>query len=373
MVTASIFLFVLFSVWSLSQSAWGQSEGDLRLVGRESSGSLGRVEVFWKGKWGTICDRNYNGVAGTVCYQLNQSVRKSRALNATSVKRMNKSLKENQQELITDSSNGAEIVLRDVDCGPIHSVPPVMLHILQCNYTVVEGGSARGGCSHDDDLAVHCAITSVISDYTSGESDNDDASNSDLYASEVRLVGGNFSSIGTLEVYLNQKWGNVCYKGFEQASADTICRQMGYTHAQRFFPTTENTTGVVWLKESKSAFNCSGQPWPCLYYCFKGGDRRGKLDFNRTTCPDGRYVAVQCSFDPRKRDEEGFQFGNPVKCALQRKFSKTPAYVVAIMSASGCFWTITSAIIVIVAISFGVKSCPCYRLNRKNDFYSSIN
>lgn len=362
MVTASIFFPVFFLfMWSLPQSVWAQSEGDLRLVGRENSGSLGRVEVFWKGQWGTICDRNYNGVAGTVCYQLNQSVGKSWALNATNVKRMNKSLKENRQELIMDSTNGTKIALRDVDCGPIYSVPPVMLHILQCDYTVMEEGSA-GGCSHDDDLAVHCETTSV----DNYRDDDDDDVDDSAYTSEVRLVGGNFSSIGTLEVYLNQTWGNVCYKGFEQASADTVCRQMGYTHAQHFFQTTKKTKRVVWLKESKSTFNCSGTPHPCLYFCFKSG-RHGKLEFNHTTCPDGQYMAVQCAFDPQKRDKdkgkdkEGTEFGNPVKCALQRRYSKTPAYVVAIMSASGCFWTITSATIVIVAVSLGIKSCPCYR------------
>ena len=46
----------------------------------------------------------------------------------------------------------------------------------------------------------------------------------------VRLVEGNYSSEGQLEVYYNGQWGTVCVNWqFEEATADVVCKQLGYT------------------------------------------------------------------------------------------------------------------------------------------------
>ena len=48
---------------------------------------------------------------------------------------------------------------------------------------------------------------------------------------EVRIVDGPSNSLGRVEVYLNGVWGTVCgvVTQFSRASADVICRQLGYT------------------------------------------------------------------------------------------------------------------------------------------------
>ena len=56
------------------------------------------------------------------------------------------------------------------------------------------------------------------------------------YRGEVRLVSEfNNSSVsvssGRVEVYQGGVWGTVCNKEFNQAAADTVCRQLGYTNA----------------------------------------------------------------------------------------------------------------------------------------------
>ena len=53
----------------------GQNTGDLRLVARngQTSPSLtaGRLEVYYNGQWGTVCDNHFGGIeASTACGQL---------------------------------------------------------------------------------------------------------------------------------------------------------------------------------------------------------------------------------------------------------------------------------------------------------------
>lgn len=328
-------ILVLVAHWCPSTRA--QSQGDVRLVGG-SSENLGRVEVFFKKQWGTICDRNFAGAADTICYQFNHT----HSSQGTSVGLMNKALKEGGEPLIEKVKGSTPIALRDADCGPIYSNPLVTTHILQCDYLVVEEVSE---CSHDDDLAVVCDIETEKA-----------------YNSEVRLVGGNVNSIGTLEIYLHKQWGNACFKGFRQTTADTVCRQLGYTHAKHFFKTDKSTAKIVWLKD----VTCETS-YPCLNNCF------GKHKFNETTCSDGTYAAVQCSFEPAQVGGRGF-FGNAVMCSLQRRYSKTPTYFVAILSVSSVFWIVSSAAIIVLAVCCSVKKCPCYKLKRKsNSTYTSIN
>ena len=56
------------------------------------------------------------------------------------------------------------------------------------------------------------------------------------YDSEVRLIDGGtgFTSSGVAEVYLNGQWGTICSDAMSSASADTICRQMGYTESATY-------------------------------------------------------------------------------------------------------------------------------------------
>ena len=48
---------------------------------------------------------------------------------------------------------------------------------------------------------------------------------------ELRLVSGNSSSSGRLEIFKNGLWGTVCGTQFDKADADVACRQLGYNHS----------------------------------------------------------------------------------------------------------------------------------------------
>ena len=45
----------------------------------------------------------------------------------------------------------------------------------------------------------------------------------------IRLLGGNFSNQGRVEVYCNEQWGTICDNGFDSNDANAVCRQLGYS------------------------------------------------------------------------------------------------------------------------------------------------
>ena len=45
---------------------------------------------------------------------------------------------------------------------------------------------------------------------------------------EVRLVGGNSSSEGRVEMCYGGVWGSICYAGWSNLDAAVVCRQLGF-------------------------------------------------------------------------------------------------------------------------------------------------
>lgn len=53
------------------------------------------------------------------------------------------------------------------------------------------------------------------------------------YSGQVRLVSDEriAHSYGRVEIFQGQQWGTVCKENFNEAAANSICRQLGYTGA----------------------------------------------------------------------------------------------------------------------------------------------
>ncbi|XP_063955029.1 deleted in malignant brain tumors 1 protein-like [Lytechinus pictus] len=152
-----------------------QIEG-VRLFDGEKLGE-GRVEVFYQGAWGTVCDDNWDiNDANVVC----QSLGLGNALDAFSEARF--------------GEGTGSIVLDEISCTGTEA------EISDCG----NAGLGVHDCSHWEDAGVRCQKS-------------------------VRLVdGGDDPNGGRVEVYYNGAWGTVCEDWWDVLDAQVVCRSLGY-------------------------------------------------------------------------------------------------------------------------------------------------
>ncbi|KAJ8045813.1 Deleted in malignant brain tumors 1 protein [Holothuria leucospilota] len=168
----------------------GTGNGDLRLV--DGGSYYGRVEIYYNGAWGTVCD-DFWGIddAEVVCRQLGLAP-------AISV------------------YNGAyygqgvgPIILDDVSCYGYEQ------RLDQC----VTGGLYVHNCDHREDAGVKCSSFHPTTSYPW------------TIDWSVRLRDGSFPYEGRVEVYYNGAWGTVCDDSWNLDDANVVCRQLGYSSA----------------------------------------------------------------------------------------------------------------------------------------------
>lgn len=113
-------------------SAVGSADGDLRLAGGE--GNSGRVEVFYSGEWGTVCDDNWADAANArvVCRQLGLPYSGARAETTNAYY----------------GQGSGRIWLDDVSCTGSEG------RLDQCGRRNNQWGS--NNCGHNEDVVVFC-------------------------------------------------------------------------------------------------------------------------------------------------------------------------------------------------------------------------
>nr|XP_047911199.1 deleted in malignant brain tumors 1 protein-like isoform X5 [Anser cygnoides] len=200
----------------------------------------GRVEVFHREQWGTVCDDSWE-------------------------------------------FPDAAVVCRQLDCGVVISAPrrayfgqgrgPIWLDDVNCTGTEAALSECKlkgwgvHGCDHDEDASVVCSGSGI----------------SDL--GDLRLVNGSDKCSGRLEVFHDQRWGTVCADGWDLAEAHVVCRQLGCGAARSATDSSQfgNGPDLLWV----DAVECTGTE-RALFEC------KVKL-WGAQSCKSRGYASVVCS------------------------------------------------------------------------------
>jgi hypothetical protein len=172
--------------------------------------SQGRVEVFYAGQWGTVCDDGWTtNEALVVCRQLGYM-----GSITTAVKRA-----------YFGEGNGP-IWMDNVNCDGTES------YLQNCWFV----GWGIHDCDHSEDAGVICSNSSVSFNDT------------------LRLVGGTAPYEGRVEVLNAGRWGTVCDDEWTTNEASVVCRQLGYmgsitTAVKRAYFGEGN--GPIWMDNVK--------------------------------------------------------------------------------------------------------------------------
>ena len=126
-------------------------------------------------------------------------------------------------------------------------------------------------------LSVYVCVFSCTVDVTS----NDTAAEG-----SVRLVGGDTTLEGRVEIFFLGQWGTLCDYNWDIADAIVVCRQLGYPRAVEAPRLAYFGTG-------------SGPSWYHSLYC-TGTERNltecSKYDYNfGSACPHSRDAGAVCS------------------------------------------------------------------------------
>ena len=190
----------------------------------------GRVEVFYNGSWGTVCDDAWDiNDANVVCRQLGFS-RASGAPHGAKY-----------------GQGSGTTWMDDVSCQGHEA------SLLHCAHR----GWGSENCVHREDASVECLAA-------------------------VRLVNGG-ALYGRVEVYHSGRWGTVCDDGWDINDANVVCRELGFSRASSAPLQAKygQGSGAIWM----NGVNCQGDE-ASLKEC--------TYDADTSDCSHSEDASVEC-------------------------------------------------------------------------------
>ncbi|XP_065434807.1 scavenger receptor cysteine-rich type 1 protein M130-like [Chrysemys picta bellii] len=178
----------------------------------------GRVEIYYNGSWGTVCDDSWDlSDSNVVCKQLGCG----HAINATVSAHY--------------GQGSGQIWLDDVNCFGNES------NLWACP----SRAWGQHNCRHKEDAGVLC------SEFT-----------------DLRLVSDS-DCAGRLEVFYNGTWGSVCSNGMSRVIAAIVCKQLNCGDGGQIEREFEYGagSGPTWLdhivcsEQHSSLWQCLSEPW----------------------------------------------------------------------------------------------------------------
>ncbi|XP_037740229.2 soluble scavenger receptor cysteine-rich domain-containing protein SSC5D, partial [Chelonia mydas] len=228
----------------------------VRLAGGPSE-CVGRVEINYKGRWGSVCDDEWDlADAAVVCRQLGCGTALSAPVGAWF------------------GEGSGPIWLNEVRCQGSEQ------HLRLCRHR----GWRQHVCSHEEDASAVCSahrflpiittepsVQPALGDHSPpAQSTARPASTTPEHSgAPLRLVGGPHNCAGRLEVLHGSQWGSVCDDGWGLLEGAVVCRELGCGAVQAapggaHFGTG---TGPIWLDDvgcsgkEMSLQQCRARPW----------------------------------------------------------------------------------------------------------------
>ncbi|KAM6186257.1 scavenger receptor cysteine-rich domain-containing protein SCART1-like [Rhynchocyon petersi] len=243
------------ALWQCPSGGWGRHDCGhkedagvvcseftaLRLQNRTGP-CAGRLEIFYNGTWGGVCQTLSATSLGLLCGQLGCGTYGQLHAGAR-----------------TGPRPGA-LWLASVQCREKHDAV-----LWQCPSAPWDPHS----CSRSEEAWVMCAGKAGVALQAPTDSPNCSATESCPEEGWLRVRGGDDGCSGRVELWHAGTWGTVCDDAWDLADADVVCRQLGCGRAvsapgeATFGP----GLGPVWLDEvacrgsEASLWDCPSMPW----------------------------------------------------------------------------------------------------------------